>query len=151
MKHSLTFLLWTLCASIALAEPIDSQEAASALVSRQLLEPLKKSESRRSRFSRTAPVAFERRVRVTDTQAQTDARGHSFVRFAVDARRANRETSWSKGVLTGCAYPADDKVFVLQGDGYLPASALLGDDAEPVKQVCRAAPGDGAQVASARR
>lgn len=151
MKHSLTFLLWMLCASIAWAEPIDSQEAAAALVRRQLLEPLKKSEKRRSRFSRTAPVAFERRVRVTDAQAQTDARGHSFVRFAVDARRPSHEASWSKAVLTGCAYPADDKVFVLEGDEYVPASALLGDDAEPVKDVCRAAPGAGAQVASAAR
>ena len=151
MRHSWTFLIWTLCVSGALAEPVDSPEAAAALVRRQLLEPLKKSEKRRSRFSRAAPVAFERRVRVIDAQAQTDARGHSFVRFAVDARRASRETSWSKAVLTGCAYPADDKVFVLEGDDYLPASAILGDDAEPVKEVCRAAPRKAAQLADAKR
>lgn len=148
MKHSWTFLLWTLCASVALAEPIDSQEAAAALVRRQLLEPLKKSESRRSRFSRGAPVAIERRVRVLDAQAQIDAQGGRFVRFAVDARRPGEETSWAKAVLTGCAYPADARVFVLTGDEYVPASAILGDDVEPVKQVCRAAPGDAAQVAT---
>jgi hypothetical protein len=76
---------------LALAEPpavppTVAQKAAAALVRRMLIEPLKKSESRRSRFSRAAPVAVERRVRVLDARAQTDAHGRSFVRCAVDAR-----------------------------------------------------------------
>ena len=142
MKHWLTFLAWTLCTSSALADPpavpaTDSQNAA-ALVQRKLIEPLKKSESRRSRFSRGAPVAVERRLRVIDAQVQTDAHGRSFVRFAVDARYPGEQRSWSESALTGCAYPADGRVFVQAGSQYVPASAILGEDAAPVSDVCRA-------------
>ena len=87
-----------------------------------------------------------------DAVAQTDVHGRSFVRFAVDARYPyGDEESWIKGAITGCVYPADNRVFVKNGDDYLPAGAALGDDAKPEADVCHAAPAAAAQVASATR
>lgn len=139
MKRSLPFLLLTLWASAALAQAREFQPAVvESLVRRTLLQPVAKAESKRKRFSRMAPVSVERRVRVLDAIALTDARGHHFVRFAVDARsRLDDDLAWTSGAFTGCVYPDQRKVFVQQGEGYVPATDL-SDDAQPV--VCRPAP-----------
>jgi hypothetical protein len=153
VKSSLACLALTLCASAALAEPptpaADTQQAASALVKAQVVQPLQKAESRRKAFSRVMPVAVERRVRVLDAVALTDARGASFVRFAVDVRRGWVEDSpWETEALLGCAYPETEQVFVQRGSRYFAAASLVGKATKPVPDVCRAAPSAGTQVAS---
>ncbi len=141
MKKSSLFLLSMLCASAALAEPpslpasADAQKVASALVHKQLLQPLKRAESKRSRFSRAAVAPKERRVRVLDAAALTDLHGRHFVRFAVDVRHPAGE-GWQRGVLVGCAYVDQNEVFLQREGGYVPASSALGEDAEPRSDVC---------------
>ena len=154
IKHWSPFLLSMVCASVAFAEPpgasrADVQKTAAALVKKKLIEPIKKAESHRSRFSRGAPVAVERRVRVLDAQLLTDAHGRGFVRFAIDVRFPGE---WITDAAIGCAYLADGTVFVrLQGQNdYRPAAALLGDDVKAPPEVCRSASA-AAQVASAMR
>ena len=146
MKSWSAFVLSTLCASAVLAEPpspvpnAPAQQAASALVETMFVAPLKKAESRRSRFSREAPVAVQRRIRVLDATALTDARGKRFVRFAIDVRRPYDEArAWEQDAVLGCAYPEDKRVFVLNGEDYVPAASLLGKDVEPEPSACRAA------------
>jgi hypothetical protein len=108
-------------------------------VNKQLVLPLKKAESRRSRFSRAAPVPVQRRVRVLDTAAHTDSRGKEFVRFAIDERRAWDEKSpWEKDSVTGCAYLQEHEVFVQHGEAFVPATSLLGRDAKERPGVCHA-------------
>jgi hypothetical protein len=155
MKNSLPFLALTLCANLAVAEPPAStatptQKAASTLVEKQLLRPLKKAEARRSRFSRAAPVPVVRRVRVLDTVAQADARGKTFVRFAIDVhRRGAEDGAWSHDAVVGCAYLDERKVFVQSDDAYLPARSLLGEEVTAQPDVCRAAASADAQLARA--
>jgi len=157
MKNWLPFLALTLCADLAVAEPPAStatttQKAASALVEKQLLQPLKKAEARRSRFSRAAPVPVVRRVRVLDTVAQVDAHGKTFVRFAIDVRRRGAEDgAWSHDEVVGCAYPDDRKVFVQSDDAYHPARSLLGEETEAQPDVCRAVPSTVARFAAPPR
>lgn len=158
MKNWLPFLALTLCAELAVAEPpaaapaaapTQTQSEASALVEKKLLEPLKKAEAKRSRFSRAAPVPVARRVRVLDAVARTDTRGKAFVRFAVDVRRrGTEEGDWVRDAMLGCAYPKEQKVFVQRNDVYVPARSVLGEDAEPKPNVCRAAPSDDAPLAT---
>lgn len=144
MKRSLPLLVWTLCASAALADPSsEAQKAASKLVDEQLLAPLRKAESARKRFSRAAPVPVERRVRVLDAETRVDVRGRRFVRFAVDVRRAwDAPDVWQMGAMTGCAYPNDQEVFVRHGRAYVAAENALGRDGKRRSDVCRAAQGD---------
>jgi hypothetical protein len=155
MKSWLPLLSSMLCVSVALAEPpappaTKSQSAAAELVHAQLLTPLKKAEAKRSRFSRAAPVAVQRRVRVLDAVALTDTRGKAFVRFAIDERRSRNEQSpWRKDSVVGCAYLTERALFVRRGEAYVPAESLLGKDDEARPDVCRAAPQDSAQIASA--
>jgi hypothetical protein len=153
MKSSLAFLISMLCINLALAEPPASpstktQTAASELVHKELLAPLKKVESKRSRFSRAAPVQVQRRVRVLDAEALTDVRGKQFVRFAIDERRPWSGHSWQQDSVFGCAYLDEREVFVRRGQAYLPARSMLGDDEEERADVCRAAPESAAQVSS---
>jgi hypothetical protein len=144
MKSWFASLALTLCASAALAEPpppASSRERAAALIEKQLVAPMKKSESKRSRFSRAAPVTIQRRVRILDALAQLDARGDAFVRFAIDELNPGSvEGGWERDALLGCAYVEDAKVFVQRGSEYLPARAMLGADAVPQAGVCRPAP-----------
>ena len=157
MKSWSAFVLSALCASAALAEPPPSpalsapgQKAASALIEKALVAPLKKAETRRSRFSREGPVAAERRIRVLDAEALTDARGKHFVRFAIDVRRPyDQDQAWEQDAVIGCAYPEDKRVFVRSGDEYLPASSLLGKDVEPEPSACRVSPVGAAVQAAA--
>ncbi len=144
MKNWFPSLGLTLCASLALAEPPASparEEAAAALVEQQLVRPLAKAESRRSRFSRAMPVARERRVRVLDSAALVDVRGKAFVRFAIDVRRPwDDEGLWEQDNLLGCAYVAEGRVFVQRGENYLPAGSVVGKNDKPQPDVCRPAP-----------
>lgn len=154
MKQWLPFLVSMLCASVALAEPPapppTTTQQASSLVHKKLLQPLKKAESKRKRYSRAAPVAKERRVRVLDAVAQTDVHGKAFVRFAVDVRHPWDEgEAWKRDALLGCVYVDRKEVFVQRGEDYFPASSALGGDDQARPGVCRAAPGDGVQVANA--
>jgi hypothetical protein len=155
MKSSLPLLISMLCTSVALAEPpappaTKTQSAAAELVNAQLLVPLKKVESKRSRFSRAAPVAVQRRVRVLDAVALTDTRGKSFVRFAIDERRSlNEQAPWRRDSVLGCAYLNERELFVRRGEAYLPAQSMLGKEEKERADVCRAAPEGSAQIASA--
>jgi len=141
----LSMLLTNLCASVALAEaPVDAsklQEGATALVNKQIVQPLKRSEAKRKRFSRDPEPPKSRRVRVLDAEAQTDAHGEQFVRFAVDALfRWEEDGKWTEDVYVGCVYLEQRAVFVQQESGYTPASrALMGED-DARLDVCRAAP-----------
>jgi hypothetical protein len=156
MKKSLTFLLSTLCASVALAEPPPApptkvQQAASALVDKQLVQPLKKSEAKRKRFSRSSPPKA-RRVRVLDTVAVMDVHGKQFVRFAVDARYTwDADEEWEESVYMGCVYVDQKHVFVASGaDEYIPAGTMVGSgEAEAPADSCVAAPQAEQQIANA--
>jgi hypothetical protein len=155
MKNSFPFLVWMLCASAALAEPPatplnESQKATAELVSKQLLVPLQKAQSKRKRFSRAAPAPVERRVRVLDTEVQPDARGKKFVRFAIDVRHAwDEPDTWEKDSVLGCAYPSEQEVFVQHGSAYRAARSLLGQHEQEQASVCRVAPQGAGQVANA--
>jgi hypothetical protein len=145
MKKLSLVLLSMLCADVALAEP-----PAAALVDKQLVQPLKKAEARRSKFSRAAPPPKARRVRVLDTIAVSDVNGKQFVRFSVDVRhRYSEDGQWTRGAFLGCVYIDEKKVFVEQGSDYVPASGVLNGDGEPQDDVCRPAPEDAAQMAVA--
>ena len=141
--RTLPLLVSMLCASVAFAEPpASSPSAVTELVDKQLLAPLKKAESRRSRFSRAAPVAVERRLRLLDAVALTDRHGKAFFRFAIDERRAFDEAGqWEKDRISGCAYPGERTVFVQHGAAYVPARNRLGGAEKADPYACRAAPG----------
>jgi hypothetical protein len=155
MKRSLPFLILTLCASAALAQTptalsTATQKAVTALVQDQLLKPLHRVQSKRSRFSRVASMPLERRVRVLDAGVYIDTRGKSFVRFAIDTRDARDDHgAWDNDSFFGCAYPDDQKVFVQSGDDFLPAASMLGGSQTPRPFVCRVAPVAQAQLAVA--
>lgn len=146
MKRSLPFLVLTLFASAAFAQTrpalsSETKKAVSAMVQDQLLKPLARAQSKRSRFSRMAPMPVVRRVRVTDDVTYTDARGRPFVRFAVDTHSArNEDGAWSNDAMSGCAYPNSGKVFVQSGDDFIPAANLLGSEQESQESACREAP-----------
>jgi hypothetical protein len=156
MKSSFPLLVSMLCASVAFAEPPappspQAQSAVEELVNAQLLLPLKRAESKRSRFSRAAPVPVQRRVRVLDALASTDMRGKEFVRFAIDERRSFDEHGpWRKESVVGCAYLSEQQVFVQRGEAFLPARSMLGKDDKARPGVCRPAPAGAGQIVSAR-
>jgi hypothetical protein len=144
MKKRLLVLLSMLCTSVALAEPpadAKLEQAASALVNKQIVQKLKAAEAKRSKFSRAGAPPKARRVRVLDTVAQTDARGKQFVRFAIDAHyRGADDDEWEEDVFVGCAYVDQKTVFVKLDEDYLPASSALIGGGEPQADVCRPAP-----------
>jgi hypothetical protein len=143
MKNGLVVLALTLCASAVHAEPPSPKAedaAVRALVQDKVLTPLKKVETKRSKFSRARPVPMERRVRVPSAQRELDTRGKEFVRFAIDERPGwDDQGAWQEGRVVGCVYLGERKVFVRQGDGYVPAAALLGDDVSARPGVCQSA------------
>jgi hypothetical protein len=154
MKKSLTFLLSTLCASVALAEPPAPpnklQQAASALVDKQLVQPLKKSDAKRKRFSRSSPPKA-RRVRVLDAVAVTDVHGKQFVRFAVDARYTwSEDGEWEESLYLGCVYVDQKQVYIDSGGAEYstPKAMLSGDEDETPADICVAAPQGETQVAN---
>jgi uncharacterized membrane protein len=150
MKSSMPFLVLMLCTGVALAEPPvapkeKTQATVEALVHNQLVVPLKKAESKRSRFSRATPAPVQRRLRILDEVALTDARGKQFVRFAIDVRRSfNEEGVWRSDDVVGCAYPNEGQLFVQHGAAYFSARIMLGERQKARADVCRAAPGTAA-------
>jgi hypothetical protein len=101
-----------------------------------IVQPL--AERAGSPFSRARPPPRERRVRVLQTTAVHDKSGRPFVPFAIDVRFVGG--AWQTDDIVGCAYPRNGDLFVKRGDGYRPASFLLGKNADPVPGVCEAAP-----------
>ena len=82
--------------------------------------------------ARLPPVA--RKVRAIEPL--TDAKGATFVTFAVDELRG----STTREAFTGCAYLAEGHVYVQKGEAYFPAALLLGKDVvEADAHLCRAA------------
>jgi hypothetical protein len=77
-------------------------------VQAKLLQPLKKRDDERSRFSRARMPPSERRVRVLDVEVDTT--GATFVRFAIDTRGGIKQT-WQPDTIVGCAYPERGAVF----------------------------------------
>jgi hypothetical protein len=142
MKPWFPFLASMLCASAAFAEPpAPTAQAASSLVREQLVAPLTRVREKRKAFSRAAPVARQMRVRILDEAPNTDARGKQFLRFAIDERLAwVEDDGWTEGTLQGCAYPEEGKVYVRQGEAYVPSRGALGKPAKADPHACRAAP-----------
>lgn len=134
----LCLLLLLPLSSLALA----AEEAPlSALVQKQLLEPLHQKDLARSRFSRAKLPPIGRTVRVIDAEARQDEKGGRFVTFAVDEQRGDT----TREAMTGCAYLDAREVFVKKGDALFPAALLLGKKvAEADAWRCR--PAEVAQV-----
>ena len=121
-----------------------TSENPESLIQDKLLAPLAASERARSRYSRAAPPAAERRMRLLDAEPVTDAKGNAFFGFAVDARHGLRRgpgTRWQENAITGCVYPRSGVVYVRYGDAYRAAGVLLGRKTAPAaSHVCRAVP-----------
>jgi hypothetical protein len=119
-------------ARTASATPPDTEDAAAAVVQKQLVAPLAEKEAGRSRFSRAYIPPQARRVRVLDAEPSTDSRGAEFVAFAVDqrsrgfARDAADDAGWRKDAIVGCVYPERDEVFIKRGGKFFRAGLLLG-------------------------
>ena len=101
-----------------------------------LVKPLVQLESHS--FSRSRPPPHERRVRVLQTTATLDGNRRAFVPFAIDVRFGSAE--WHENDIVGCAYKGSGKLYVKRGDGYRPASFLLGKNEDAVAGVCEAGP-----------
>jgi len=119
--------------------------SAKEVVQTKLLEPLQKKEASRSRFSRAVSPPRARRIRIIDKPVQVDAKGHSFVPFAIDESRSfavakeGDEAAWLKDTITGCVYPETGDVIVRRGEVYYAASVLLGVQTSMAPaEVCRA-------------
>lgn len=111
----------------------------------KLVQPLKERDGRRSRFSRALPAPTARRVRILDEAPRKDAKGATFVRFAIDSRRGivlgEDEKGWMKDDETGCVYLDDKQVFVRIEDRHYPAGILLGKKADPAEvHTCQPTP-----------
>jgi hypothetical protein len=129
--------------------PSATREAASALVNKEIVQRLKKSDTKRSKFSRAAPPPRARRVRVIDSVARVDVHGKQFVRFAIDVHhRFAEDDEWAIDAFLGCVYVEDKKVFLSQGSDYLPASSAIDGEGDPQPDVCRSAPESDAQIAA---
>lgn len=116
----------------------DVVSTTKALVERQLLERMQERDSRASRFTRALPVPMERRVRILDSSPQLDARAARFLRVAIDERpRLLAAAPWQVNMLTGCAYPGSDEVYLHINGQWRPAEVLVAASAADRK---RAAP-----------
>ncbi|MFO1520077.1 MAG: hypothetical protein U1F57_10505 [bacterium] len=109
-----------------------SDASAKSVIQAKLLEPLQKKEADRSRFSRAVLPPRTRRIRILESDPQADAKGRSFVPFAIDENRGYggsqevAENSWLKDTITGCVYPETGEVWVKRGEVYYASSMLLG-------------------------
>jgi len=101
------------------------------------VKPLVEYESHLSRFSRMRPIPRERRVRVTQTTPTLDKAGRPFMAFAVDVKFGDE---WHENDIVGCEYTKTTALFVKRGDTYRPVTFLFGKVADPVADVCQAAP-----------
>ncbi len=128
-------LVISLVTSFAAAEP-SLVEWAKQRVENGLVKPLAQQEDGRSKFSRERPPPRARRVRVLSDTVTRDKAGRNFVSFAVDVQFAGE---WKEDIV-GCVYQGSGSLFVKRGDAYRPAEFLLGKKADPVPNVCQAAP-----------
>ena len=107
-------------------------DPAQALVQAKLLEPLEKKDADRSRFSRAPLPPQTRRIRILEKAPQSDAKGRSFIPFAIDeshylgSNAEIPEESWLKNAITGCVYLGSGDVMVQRGEVYYASSVLLG-------------------------
>jgi hypothetical protein len=133
-------VLGVLCTPALAGEPAPTaKDPTTAAVERRLLEPLRKHEAKRSRFSRARRPPAERRVRVLDKVAGVDANGDAFFSFAVDERYARGEDAWHADSIVGCYYPRDGAIYVKWSDGYRASKVLLGKRAKDAPDAtCRA-------------
>jgi hypothetical protein len=115
---------------------VRSDAGVSRLVEAALLKPLAQREKERSRFSRIAMPPAARQVRVLEGGPETDPRGRTFVRFAVDEKRA---TAWARNAMVGCAYPDEGAVFIQRGETVQSAAQYLGQDGPATTTECTAA------------
>ncbi len=99
--------------------------SAKAVLQANLLEPLQNKEDKRSRFSRAALPPQARRIRILDNTRRTDAKGQSFISFAIDESRGS-DSHWLQDAITGCVYPKTGKILVRRGTVYYSSSILLG-------------------------
>jgi hypothetical protein len=124
----------SLVPSFALAAEPSLVEWARQRIEKGLVKPLAERDG--SRFSRERPAPRERRVRVLKDAVTLDNAGRNFVPFAIDIRFGDE---WGEDIL-GCVYQGSGNLFVKRGNEYRPAAFLLGKKAEPVPNVCQAAP-----------
>jgi len=149
-KRSLTFILFALVAQISAETSLSAKTSdgfiasAKSVLQSRLVDPLKKKEAERSRFSRAVLPPHARRIRILENNPQTDGRGKLFVLFAIDEGRGfggdqEKEDRWLKEVITGCVYPETGDVMVKRGEVYYPSAMLLGLQAPKAPAgVCRA-------------
>lgn len=102
------------------------------------VKPLTEHDKQTSRFSRMRMPPQERRVRMPQPTVSHDQAGRSFLPFAIDGKYTGGD--WQENEITGCVYTEKGDMFVKIGDGFRPASFLLGTTADPVAGVCVAAP-----------
>jgi hypothetical protein len=137
-SRSLLSLSILLGSAFALPNPalagVGSEAEVTKLVEDALLKPLARREAERSRFSRVRTPPAGRRVRVLE--GATDSRGRTFVRFAVDEKRA---AEWVRNTTLGCAYLDGGGVFVSRGRVVKSAAQVLGKDGPRATTECTAA------------
>lgn len=112
------------------AEPVKSDEVVSAekRLENALIKPLAARDEERAMFSRARVAPMERRVRVTQQNASTDANEKTFFAFAIDSRFRG---AWREADQVGCIYPESGAVFVKMGATYRSGDALLGKKSQP--------------------
>lgn len=112
------------------AEPVKSDAVVSAekRIETSLLKPLAERDEQRAMFSRARVAPKERRVRVTQVAASTDANEKPFFAFAIDSRFRG---AWREADQVGCVYPETSEIFVKMGDTFRSADALLGKKTQP--------------------
>lgn len=148
MSRKILAIALTFATLASAEEPAADPLAVSNLVQKVLIQPLISKENVRSRFSRAMLPAPRRRVRVVDESAQRDAEGQVFYRFAVDTNPGFvGGDDWDENQMTGCAYPASGKVFVLRSDTHFPSALMLGKRVPAAeKHICHASPGEVAEA-----
>jgi hypothetical protein len=130
-------------AAKAQAATAPDASAAEQVVDRELVKPLAQKERHHSRFSRVYIPPQVRRIRLPDAVAKSDAKGKTFVTFAIDARHRwtnGDDADWRKDTMTGCVYPERGEVFVNTAGKLYPAALLLGKKSDPAPDgTCKAA------------
>jgi hypothetical protein len=150
MRQTFAALVMVLSANLVVGSTASASETidkeVSKLVESKVLASMKTSK-KTSRFSRKAPVATARRVRVQDATEKVDARGDRFVEFTIQDRlRAG--SAW-QDEMTGCAYLVGQRVYVLRNEAYYDGATIGSKrEATPVEVVCRAVPASAAAPAT---
>lgn len=102
------------------------------------LKPLAARDQDTSKFSRMRMPPMERRARMTMKDPAHDSAGRAFLSFSIDQRFTGGD--WQENAITGCVNTEKGEMFVKIGDGFRPASYLLGQNADATPGVCVAAP-----------